>query len=94
MKFICENGCNPKYGLLDGYIIAERLLEGVMFRCTLPPTKNSTWIVNVDDAYKHYFKQFNAEYFYGECKKYCEDNDVWECPECGCNVYVENEMSS
>ena len=80
VQFDCEECGKVDYGLLDGYMIADRKLEGVMFICRLDGYGEWTAEVHPDSA--EYFKDFNQEKFLELVVEYCKRNDVWTCPKC------------
>jgi len=54
--------------LVDGYHIADRLLEGVMFHVNFEDNKILS--VKVDSKHTDYFSKFNQEMFLDKVKKY------------------------
>jgi hypothetical protein len=54
--------------LVDGYKIADRLLEGVIFHVHFEDNKILS--VEVDPKHANYFSQFNQEMFLDRVKKY------------------------
>lgn len=81
----CVNGCDIDYGLVDGYCVGDRLLEGVLFQCR--KDDDDDWHVQIDPDSEDYFGLLDAERWLAEIREYCTRNDVWECPNCGCDVY-------
>ena len=69
--------------LVDGYTIADRLLEGVMFHVHFEDDKILS--VKVDEKHSNYFSQFNQEMFLDKVKKYAlrviEEGDEVEVPD-------------
>jgi hypothetical protein len=74
----------PMYGLMDGYSFGERLLEDVMFECML--YDDNCWVIQVEKAAEPYFEQLNQTMWMTAAYKYCNQNDVWECPGCGGDI--------
>ncbi len=68
--------------LVDGYSIADRLLEGVMFEVTVDD--NGITTVEVQEEDRDYFGQFNGEMFLKKVWEYAErlleDGDEVEIP--------------
>ena len=56
--------------LIDGYHIADRLLENVMFRVHFQD--KNILSVKVDEKHENYFSQFNQEMFLEKVYKYAE----------------------
>lgn len=54
--------------LIDGYSVADRLLEGVMFHVHFQDGKILS--VKVDEKHTNYFSQFNQEMFLEKVQKY------------------------
>lgn len=75
------------YVIVDGYDVAERLLEGVEFRVELGDDGSATpSLLNKRD--ETYFHGLNEDKWLGEIKDLVENHaDVANCP------YCENEVS-
>lgn len=83
----CDNCGDIDSVLFDGYDIAERLLEGVMFRAT-PNDKGSYDIALAFDHDQEYFDGFNQKKWFKEGLKHVEEIDFCQCPECGDDVHM------
>lgn len=85
MKFQCENCGKVDYALLDGYNVGDRLLEGVMFeiRCI----NNNIYQAQVTKDCAEYFEDLNKQKWIKAMEEYAAETDVFECPECGEDIY-------
>lgn len=71
IKLLCEKAPNSvfiteiteKQFLIDGYQVADGLLEGVMFEITFD-SDGSITNIQVEEDSKDYFEQFNQDKFY------------------------------
>jgi hypothetical protein len=79
--FETESGKTIMTAQFDGYQIADRLLEGLMFQITVQP--DGTLQASVKSEDEKYFEQFNTAKFLKEAKEYAEENDIFECPTTG-----------
>lgn len=59
---------------LDGYLISERLLEGVIFLIDIKD--GNVLNVRVHPEHKGYFEKFNTEKYLKEVHEYLFDRDV------------------
>lgn len=76
--FETESGKKIKTAQFNGYSIAERLLEDLMFQVTIQDDGTiKVWVKPEDDGY---FQQFNTQKFLKEAKEYAEENDIFEDP--------------
>jgi len=79
VKLLCEKAPNSAFAteiterqfLIDGYQVADRLLEGVMFEITFDSDGGITNIQVSEDS-KDYFEQFNQDKFYQMVRKEAE----------------------
>ena len=81
----CENGHQHDEMKINGYSFGERLLEDVMFIVWIDDGK---WFAKVSPEGASYFKRMNQEMWLQECVEYSEQNDSFECIECGTDVFV------
>lgn len=81
MKLVCDNCGAIDYVLVDGYEVAGRLLEGVMFEVEDKDGKPHTIGVTARD--EEYFDQFNQIKFILAMDALCETEEEAECPKCG-----------
>lgn len=79
--------------LIDGCSVADRLLEGVLFKVKFD-SSGSVLDVEVDADSKEYFEQFNTKEFYLKIKKYAKEilaeGDEVDLPEYLKNKYIVN----
>ena len=59
--FVDENGKKYTEAYIDGYSIAERLLEGVTFKIYIENNEVKVEVIKEDEEY---FEQFNKKYYY------------------------------
>lgn len=93
-KIICDECGEVEFGLVDGYDIGDRLLEGVYFEVRI---KNGKYVVNVRADAKKYFDGLNTKKWLKDIKDYAkkelEDGNYYEvvlCCKCQvCPVYLE-----
>lgn len=78
------------YIVVDGYDVAERLLEGVEFRVGLGDDGSATpSLLNKSD--ENYFSSLNEKKWLGEIKDFVENHaDVANCPYCDKEVSLGN----
>jgi hypothetical protein len=76
--FETESGKTIKTAQFNGYNIAEKLLEGLIFRVDIK--EDGTLKVYVRSEDKIYFDQFNTEKFLREAQDFAEKNDIFEDP--------------
>ena len=94
MKFDCEKCGKIDVELIDGYHIADRLLEGVMFE--VRRNEDGTCIVNVVKKHAAYFNDLNTVKWLGEAKAYAERNwhdDIFTCPRCKRDVVPDDLLA-
>ena len=93
--FETKSGKKIKTAQFDGYAIAERLLEALMFQVTIQDDGSlKVWIKPEDEGY---FQQFNTTKFLNLAKEYAEENDIFSEPitneDCWFEVCDENSES-
>ena len=71
MKFIDQNGNIHDKVTIDGYVIAERILEGVMIDATFDDEGNATPSFRAED--QDYLDDLNQKKFLKSAKAYFED---------------------
>ncbi len=87
MKFFCENcNCNKPSALINGYTFGDRLMEGVMFKVN---TKGEFIGFNNKHT-ENYMKQFNMELWKKRCEETAKTYDIFECPDCGDDIYIDD----
>jgi len=79
--FETESGKIITTAEFDGYSIAERLLEGLMFQITIQP--DGTLKASVKPSDEEYFSQFNTTKFLKEAEDYASDCDEFTDPVSG-----------
>ncbi len=79
--FETESGKIIMTAQYDGYQIAERLLEGLMFQISIQPDGSLKSSVKPED--ENYFSQFNTVKFLKEAEDYAYKNDIFEDPNSG-----------
>lgn len=84
INFDCETCGSVEYGVLDGYLVAERLLEGIKFHCY--KNDDGTFRVVVSPEHAQYFSHFDQEKWLKEIAEFCKGRDIWDCPKCGNDV--------
>ena len=85
--FFCEScGCEKKMALLDGYIFGDREMEGVMFEVD---SYGNCLGVHDKDMEASIKKQYNWEYWKKRCEETAKTYDVFECPDCKDDIYVD-----
>ena len=77
----CDNCGVIPYVLINGYLVAERLLEDVIFEVSIDPRKKY-YQAKVRDDQKEYFSNFNEEKWLKVIEDYAEDLDIAQCPKC------------
>lgn len=75
----CEKCGDLEFAYIDGYDVAERLLEGVMFEIRFVGKKAN---VKVREYDKDYFEQFNEPKWLQAIKELAEEEDNLICPKC------------
>ena len=88
MKLICPDCGEQQYATLDGYFIAERLLEGVIFKITVNPS-GSRLVAETAPEAEDYMSGLNKKKWLKEAASYAKKDDVLACPSCEGEVYVE-----
>lgn len=61
-KLVGEDGpVEPQVGFIDGYVLAERLLEGVLFR--IEPSEDGTTLIckGFEPEFASYMRKFSKE---------------------------------
>lgn len=85
IRFDCDCGrCEAV--IVDGYEVAEKLLEGVEFMVTLKDGRAKAKLKNEADA--EYFSQFNKKKYLQEVATFIEDTDVATCLRCGSEASI------
>ena len=59
---------------IDGYLVGERLLEGVMFEIRIVGKKFKAKVI---DQYKEYFETLNTKKWLKAVESYCAQNDMF-----------------
>lgn len=72
MKFISDNG-EEQEAYLDGYYFADRLLEGVLFKCVIENDKVK--VIGPAKENDPYFKKLNRETFLQRAQEFAEKTD-------------------
>lgn len=84
--------CGEKhnYGLLDGYLIAERVLDRVLFECRHDASAD-VWDVEVHDSSVPFLRQnfipAQVAVWVHAIQRLCKNHDIWTCPECGGDTF-------
>ena len=66
-----------EYGIINGYLFGDRLLEDVMFRVGVSRDRSDVEVsISPDSA--NYFKNLNEKKWLAEAKKYALKNDIFE----------------
>ena len=71
--FETESGELIKNAEFDGYQIADRLLEGLMFQIKIKD--DNSLEISVKEEDEDFFNQFNKEYFFNEALKHANNAD-------------------
>ena len=79
--FETESGKTIRTAQFDGYQIADRLLEGLMFQITIQD--DGTLKASVKKEDEGYFSQFNTSKFLKEAEDFAYDYDIFEDPNSG-----------
>lgn len=89
--FETESGKITKTAQFDGYSIAERLLEGLMFQVTVQEDGTLKTYLKKED--EDWFSQFNVEKWMKEAEEHSYKNDIFEDPISGedCWLVVDGE---
>lgn len=89
--FETESGKTIMTAEFDGYDIAERLLEGLMFQITVQP--DGTLKASVKPSDEGYFSQFNTAKFLKEAEDYASECDEFTDPVSGevCWLVVDGQ---
>ena len=82
----CNKCGEIEYSLINGYDVAERLLEDVLFEVRI--INNKIIVVKVREEDRDYFEQFNTKKWLLEIKNLVKDMDFLSCPKC--NGDIEN----
>lgn len=91
--FETESGKTIKTAEFDGYDVAGRLLEGMMFQVDIKD--DGTMMVYVKPKYQDFFDQFNTEKWLKAAKEYAEKSDVLVDPISGeCCWAVSDEVNT
>ena len=85
--FETQSGKKIKTAEFDGYEIAERLLEGMMFQATIQDDGTLKVWVKPEDT--DYFSQFNTEKFLKEAQEFAQDYDGFQDPTSGEECWFE-----
>jgi hypothetical protein len=82
MKFDCDKCGEVKTVLFDGYSFGDRTLEGVTFKATI---EDGELVVDAVGGWDNdsYLRTLNKEYWLGIAKEVVQEDDVFECQECG-----------
>ena len=73
--------CGPiEYALLDGYLVGDRLLEGVKFKVSIKSGKVIAQPAASDDA--EYMRRMNKRRWLKEAAEFAANSDSMECPNC------------
>lgn len=92
IKFDCEKCGKIEMALLDGYLVGDRLLEGVMFECR--QNDDGTFVIQVEESSKPYFSNLNEKKWLEEVCKKAQKYDVFTCPTCGGDCVWDNSENS
>jgi hypothetical protein len=79
----CQKCGEIEYGLLDGYLVGNTLLEGVMFEIK---NTNGKPDVKVKDDSKEYFEELNSKRWLNAVKDSLKDMEFLTCPECKSDI--------
>ena len=75
--FETESGKTIKTAQFDGYSVAERLLEGLMFQVDIQDGNMNVYVKPQD---QEFFDQFNTTKWLEKAKEFAEKNDIFEDP--------------
>lgn len=86
----CKKCGNVRHVLVDGIVIGDRLLEGVMFQVSITKTGELEVIAEAEDV--DYLKRFDSEYIFREIRRYVEESTcpIGECLHCKEEVTFED----
>lgn len=94
-RIVCTKENKPiAYGLFDGYLVADRLMEGVDFRVSVD-TEGKVQVV-IDPKDESYLKTFgNPQRWYAMVKKHVEASDEadMQCPDCGGDAELQDDKA-
>lgn len=85
--FNCDNCGEIECVLFNGYCVAERLLEDIMFEVRRLPEK--IYIANVAKTSEKFFDNFNQEKWLKRIAEFAEGYDIATCPKCRGDVDLE-----
>lgn len=91
--FETESGKTIKTAQFDGYEVAGRLLEGMMFQVDIQD--DGTMMVYIKPQYQDFFDQFNTEKWLKVAKEYAENSDILVDPISGESCWaVSDEVNT
>ena len=81
------------YALVDAYAVFDRVGEGVMFEVHLDAAGKVS--VNPDPDALVYLKSIRADVaaWCANMKRYAEKVDLMTCPECGGDIYLDEDLA-
>lgn len=76
----CDNCGDLEFGLLGGYSVGERILEGVKFKVSFDDDELT---VETDAGSARYMKNLNERHWLDAAADMAKQADVLACPNCG-----------
>jgi hypothetical protein len=83
----CEDCGEIEMAYLDGYHVADRLLEGVCFEIRIEHGKIKATTAEED---QDYMSNLNEKKFLKVAAQYAEGDECLECPKCGDEATIVN----
>ena len=86
--FVCDKCGEIDHVIMDGYLIGDRILEGVKFDVRKTDGK---FEAKVQRSALPYLKRnhMDVEKWEEEMAAFCQDYDIAECPKCGWDVALD-----
>ncbi len=82
---------------VDGYSIAERLLEGILFDIHFDGTQVTSIKIDNEQMRKYFTSNFNKDEWYGKLKEYAEniliEGDEVDVPKYIKDIYFKNGIN-
>lgn len=85
LYFETEDGRQLDTAVFDGYVVGDRILEGVKFITKIVNGKLEATIYPEDESY---FSTLNTKYWLEKVNEYVQDYDVFTEPKTGEDVYL------
>ena len=86
--FHCEDCGDLDHALMDGYLVGERLIEGIKFELRIWPDGADGWffVATTPKAHRDYMKTLNESLWTARVATRARTHDLFTCPKCGYDI--------